>query len=262
MTLPKHKEPDFALPLALSIIIYLLLIASLLFVFKYAPAISYTESIEVEIDLDGIELPKEEVQTPLPPAPQKQEMKANPIDPDAKPLPFMSQEEEPELIPQKKPEEKPEDKPKPDPKPEEKPEEKPEPIPDPFAALSVNKPKPEPKPEPKPKSKPTPPASAPKKHSKSGIYDPYRGKIQRILNEHWKLYSVTQTQEVIISAYISPQGLLEITGYDSLGLSSEFKAKVKDYIGKMQGYNFGTPPEGKDFSFRAILKDKAASMEQ
>lgn len=97
-------------------------------------------------------------------------------------------------------------------------------------------------------------SSSPKKQS-VGIYDPFYGAINTILEQHWRAYRAQTDNLAQVQIHIDKYGKFS---YNILQLSpdSEFNQKVKKFLKDMENITFPPAPANKNGVYNLELKDK------
>lgn len=90
---------------------------------------------------------------------------------------------------------------------------------------------------------------------KTGIYDEFRGKIRRFLEDRWRLYEASGNFKVMLDFYVDSNGNF---GYTSVSKSydSAFDAKVDEFLRAQSGKFVAYPPNQKPYHGKAELSDK------
>ncbi len=94
-----------------------------------------------------------------------------------------------------------------------------------------------------------------KESQKTGIYDEFRGKIRRFLEDRWRLYEASGNFKVMLDFYIDSNGNF---GYTSVSKShnSDFDKKVDEFLRAQSGKFVAYPPDQKHYQGKAELSDK------
>lgn len=97
-------------------------------------------------------------------------------------------------------------------------------------------------------------SSSPKKQS-VGIYDPFHGAINTILEQHWRAYRAQTDNLAQVEIRIDKYGKFS---YNILQLSpdNEFNQKVKKFLKDMESITFPPAPANKIGVYNLELKDK------
>lgn len=89
----------------------------------------------------------------------------------------------------------------------------------------------------------------------TGIYDPFYGAINRILEQHWRAYRAQTDNSAEIEITIDKYGKFS---YNIVGLSpdNEFNQKVKKFLADMKNVKFPPAPAGRDYIINTNLEDR------
>lgn len=93
------------------------------------------------------------------------------------------------------------------------------------------------------------------KSEKTGLYDPFRGKIRRFLEDRWRLYEASGNFEVSLDFFVDSNGNFGYTKV-SKSFNEEFDAKVEQFLKAQSGKFVAYPPDNKRYDGKAILSDK------
>lgn len=93
------------------------------------------------------------------------------------------------------------------------------------------------------------------KSSMTGVYDEFRGGVEKQLRILWSRYNALAGNDGTVRITIGADG--KLAGYNILQLSynTEFNQKVRDFEGILQNAIFPKPPDGKPFTHDYKLQD-------
>ncbi|ASQ30969.1 Tol-Pal system subunit TolA [Campylobacter avium LMG 24591] len=89
----------------------------------------------------------------------------------------------------------------------------------------------------------------------TGIYDEFRGKVRRILEERWRLYEASGNFAVLVKYYIDSDGKFGYTLVEK-SYNEDFDAKVLEFLGNLSGKFIAYPPRNLKFEGSMNLSDK------
>lgn len=92
-----------------------------------------------------------------------------------------------------------------------------------------------------------------KENAMPGKYDKYKGMVNRILNEIWGLYRPQNQNMVKVKVRINSSGFMEVISYDRVE-SEDFMSNINKFFDKIQGRNFGVPPNGEEMVLDILLQ--------
>lgn len=97
---------------------------------------------------------------------------------------------------------------------------------------------------------------------RTGIYDEFLGKVQRIIQERWRLYNPVQGKlSVVVKIFIDEEGKF---GYTSLEKSYDeiFDAKAQEFLDNLKGKFIAYPPKNQVVYITMNLGDETMQMQQ
>ncbi|WP_300702182.1 TonB C-terminal domain-containing protein [uncultured Campylobacter sp.] len=89
----------------------------------------------------------------------------------------------------------------------------------------------------------------------TGVYDEFRGKIRRILEQRWRLYEASGNFKVLIKYYIDSNGKFGYTHVEK-SYDENFDAKVLEFLNTLNGKFIAYPPKNQNFQGDMELSDK------
>ena len=91
----------------------------------------------------------------------------------------------------------------------------------------------------------------------TGIYDEFRGKVRRILEERWRLYEASGNFAVLVKYYIDSDGKFGYTLVEK-SYNEDFDAKVLEFLGNLSGKFIAYPPRNLKFEGSMNLSVKVS----
>ncbi len=89
----------------------------------------------------------------------------------------------------------------------------------------------------------------------TGVYDEFRGKLRRILEQRWRLYEANGNFKVLIKYTIDSNGKFSYTHIQK-SYDESFDAKVLEFLNNLNGKFIAYPPRNEAFHGDMELSDK------